>query len=194
MGCILLNKNNKFYIDNKFYVVNKGRVITRNILENGKIITNEICLTSGDVICNFFSFLSPNNDIYIPEIDIEIESLENETEIEVLDFNLQQIKNNLILYKLIEQLCKKLLIKLFYHLYNTQGYILAILKLYTDENGLILKKNINYENFNISRSQFYLIISKLKKEKFILEFEDYMCLNLKKVNLYLSSLSNTNIN
>lgn len=194
MSSVVLEKNARLYLSEKFYIINKGRIISRNILENGKIITNEFHLTCGDIIGNFFNLISNDNDIYIPEIDIEIESLENNTQLDLLSINIQELKGNPVLYKIIEHLIKKSLIKLFYHLYDTQGYILAILKLYNNENGFILKKDINYEDFNISRSQFYLIISKLKKEKFIIEVEDCIHLNLKKINLYLSSLSDTHIN
>ena len=65
---------------------------------------------------------------------------------------------------------------------------MSILKLYNNDSGFISKKELNYENFNISKSQFYLIFSKLKKEKYILDDSEGIYLNLKKIDSYLSKL------
>lgn len=192
MSIITLNKRDRYYLDGKFYIVKKGKAITRDILENGKVVTNENCLSSGEIIGNFFK-LTNSTDIYIPEIEVEVEALEDNTILERLEFNPNQLKSHAFFSKIVDQLVKKSLIKFFYQLYDTQGYILAILKLYNNDNGFILKKDITYENFNISRSQFYLILAKLKKEKYVLEVNDSIYLNLKKIDLYLASLGEADI-
>lgn len=187
MRTITLDKRDRYYLDGKFYIVKKGKAITRDILENGKIVTNENCLGSGEIVGNFFKLINPS-DIYIPEIEVEVEALEDNTVLEKLDFNPSMLKSDPFFSKVIDHLVKKSLIKFFYQLYDTQGYILAVLKLYNNDSGFIYKKDINYENFNISRSQFYLVFSKLKKEKYILEVNDSIYLNLKKIDSYLASL------
>lgn len=187
MRTITLDKRDRYYLDGKFYIVKKGKAITRDILENGKIVTNENCLGSGEIVGNFFKLINPS-DIYIPEIEVEVEALEDNTVLEKLDFNPSMLKSDPFFSKVIDHLVKKSLIKFFYQLYDTQGYILAVLKLYNNDSGFIYKKDINYENFNISRSQFYLVFSKLKKEKYILEINDSIYLNLKKIDSYLASL------
>lgn len=181
---ITLNKKDRYFLDGKFFIVKKGKLISRDILETGKIITNENCLKEGELIGNFFEFL-PKNNLMVPEVDIEVEALEDETILEEFKFSSSDILKNIYLEKIISQLIKKSMIKFFYQLYDTKGYIMAILKLYADNNGKILKSEINYENFNISRSQFYLIYSNLKKEKFIFEKEAVVYLDLSKINDYL---------
>lgn len=188
MDTILLNKNDKYYLDGKFYIIKSGKIISRDILENGKIITYENYLAAGEIIGNFFKFINIK-DIYIPDIDIEIEAVEDETLLEEFELNYNTLSyKESSASKVIDHLIKKNLIKFFYQLYDKQGYILAILKLYNNENGFIYKKDINYENFNVSKSQFYLILSKLKKEKYILDMQDCIYLNLKKIDSYLSNL------
>lgn len=78
MNIISLDKQQRYFLDGKFFLVKKGRIIARDILENGKIITNENYLIEGDLIGNFFTLL-PRRDLFIPEIEIEIEALENNT-------------------------------------------------------------------------------------------------------------------
>lgn len=121
----------------------------------------------------------------LPETEIEVEALENGTILEEFHFTSKDILNNIYLEKLFFQLIKKNMIKFFYQLYDTKGYILAILKLYADDSGIILKDEISYENFNVSKSQFYLLYSKLKKEKFIQEENKKIYLNLDKIEDFL---------
>ena len=59
------------------------------------------------------------------------------------------------------------------------------------EDGYVYKKEISYENFNISKSQFYLIYSNLKKENFLSEVDNKIFLNLKKIDPYLEKLGET---
>ena len=116
-------------------MITKGKVITKDILASGKIISNENCLREGELIGNFFN-ISSNSNLKLPEIDIEVEALE-ETTLEEFKFS---------------------------------------------------KKEISYENFNISKSQFYLIYSKLKKEKYVTEDKNIIKLDIEKINEYLNHL------
>lgn len=191
MNIISLDKQQRYFLDGKFFLVKKGRIIARDILENGKIITNENYLIEGDLIGNFFTLL-PRRDLFIPEIEIEIEALENNTILEEFKFSSEEIFCNVYSEKVVIQLIKKSIFKFFYQLYDTKGYILAVLKLYPNNRTFISKKEIHYENFNISKSQFYLIYSKLKKENFIIESNNKIFLNLDKVNSYLEELGEYN--
>lgn len=164
---VRLNKKERHFLDGKFFLIKKEKVISREILESGKIISNENCLKEGEIVGDFFRFL-PDNRILIPETEVEIEALEDNSVLEEFDFSSEIILQNDSFKKII-QLIKKSIIKFFYQLYDTKGYILAVLKLYADSKGKIVKSEINYENFNVSRSQFYFIFSGLKKEKFISE-------------------------
>lgn len=181
---VKLNKKERHFLDGKFFLIKKGKVISRDILESGKIISNENCLKAGEIVGDFFKFL-PNTQILILETEVEIEALEDNSVLEEFDFCPDIIAQNDGLQKIILQLIKKNMIKFFYQLYDTKGYILAILKLYADNNGRILKSEINHENFNISRSQFYLLYSSLKKDKFISEEKKNIYLNVNKINEYL---------
>lgn len=180
---IRLNPSEKYYIDGKLFLIKKGKVITKYILPNGKIISNENCLREGEIIGNFFSFLKCNY-FSVPEVDVEVEALENSL-LEELKFSELELLNNCVVEKMLSQLIKKSIIKFLYQLYDKKGYILAILKMYVDSKGRIPKKEIKYENFNISKSQFYAIFSKLKEDKFLKEKENEIILNLKKIDSFL---------
>lgn len=190
MRTISLNKSERYFLDGKFFLVKRGKVITRDILENGKIITSENSLKEGEVIGNFFNIL-PENNFFVPEIDIEVEALENNTILEEFAFSFDKIMGDIYIQKIFSQLVKKAIIKFLQQLYNTKGYILAILKLHLNDNGYVYKKEISYENFNISKSQFYLIYSNLKKENFLSEVDNKIFLNLKKIDPYLEKLGET---
>lgn len=182
MQKIFLNKNEKYYIEDKFFLIKKGRVITKDILANGKVIANEYCVEEGEIIGNFFSFL--NEKFEIPELHIEVDALK-ETELLEFEFSKNEVLNNKIFEKVLKQLIQRSVIKFLYQLYDTKGYIMAILKLYADEYGTIIKKEISYENFNISRSQFYLLFFNMKKEGYLKEDKKHINLNLEKINTYL---------
>ena len=179
---IFLKKNEKYYIDDKFFLIKKGKVVTRDILANGKVIANEYCLEEGEIIGNFFSF--SNEKFEIPEIHIEVDALE-ETELLEFEFSKSEILSNQIFGKVLKQLVQRSVIKFLYQLYDTKGYIMAILKLYANDLGIIRKKEVNYENFNISRSQFYLLFLSMKKEGYLKENKEYINLDLEKIDNYL---------
>ena len=188
MGTIFLEKGERYFLNNKFYLIKKGKISSKDILENGRIIANEDFLRTGEIIGNFFNFL-PKKRITFPEIEIEIEAVENSVILEEIKFPSGNSLSNGYLEKMLECLIKKAAIKFFYQLYDTKGYILAILKLYLNGNEFIKKEEIRYENFNISKSQFYLIFSALKKERFVLTINRKVFLDEKKIDSYLISLS-----
>ncbi len=181
-----LSSNEKYYLDGRFFLITKGKVITKDILASGKIISNESCLREGELVGNFFN-ISSNFNVNLPEIDVEVEALE-ETTLEEFKFSKKDILKNTVFEKMLSQLIKKSIIKFLYQLYDSKGYILAILKLYANSDNEIPKKEISYENFNISKSQFYLIYSKLKKENYIIEEKNLVKLNIEKINEYLNHL------
>ena len=110
---IKLNPYEKFYLDEQFFLVKKGKIITKDILPNGKIISNENCLRGGEIIGNFFNFLKCES-LNIPNIDIEIEALE-ETTLERLETFQLTTLNNSIFEKLLLHLIKKTTIKFLHH-------------------------------------------------------------------------------
>lgn len=182
----ILKAKEKLLLNNKYYIIKIGKVITKDILSSGKIISNEECLREGEIIGNFLNFFTISN-FYIPEVEVEIEALE-ETILEEFLFEKNIFsKENLIIEKLIQHLIRKAIIKSLYQIYSKEAYILAILKLYANNNGILSKKEISYENFNISKSQFYLIFSKLKSENYLYEIEKNIYLNLDKINKKLSA-------
>lgn len=181
---IKLNSSEKYYVDGRFFLIKKGKVITKYILPNGKIISNENCLREGEIIGNFFNFLKCKY-FFIPEVDVEVEALEYSI-LEEFKFSESELLNNWIFEKMLSQLIKKSTIKFLYQLYDKKGYVLAILKMYVDSKGRIPKKEIKYENFNISKSQFYAIYSKLKEDKFLKEIEKEIILDIQKIDSFLS--------
>lgn len=190
MSKIYLQKKETEFLENKFFIVKKGKVIIKNILENGEIIVNENFITENEIVGNFF-LLSSNNEFMLPEIGIEIEAIENSI-LEEISISDQDLSNNLILKKIVSQLVKSYTINFLSHFYDKPKFLLILLKLYADSKGNFFKKDIHYENFNISKSQFYLILSNLKKQNYLKEKNDKVTLNLKKINLALDPSNITN--
>lgn len=185
MCSIILKKSEKYFLDKKYFLVKNGKVRSWDILENGKNVINENIFKKGEIIGNFFNCLSKDIKILVPEVGIEIEALENETELEEIDIPLKDLIKNSYLEKIINHLIRTNFIKFLYQLYDTKGYILAILKFYADGDEKLLKTELKYENFSISKSQFYLVYSKLKEEKYIKEREKSIYLNIRKIDNYL---------
>lgn len=183
MSKIYLQKKETKFLENKFFIVKTGKVIIKNILENGEIIVNENFINKNEIVGNFF-LLSSNNEFMLPEIGIEIEAIENSI-LEEIHISEQDLSNNLILKKIVSQLIKSYTINFLSHFYDKPKFLLILLKLYADSEGKFLKKDIHYENFNISKSQFYLILSNLKKQNYLKENNNKITLNLKKINLAL---------
>lgn len=184
MNTILINKNKKFYLDNNYtFIVREGKVTTRNITANGKVTVCEICLKKGDLILNYFEFFKKNELASKSEIDLEIEALED-TILEKISISSKDILNQYYL-KILDQLTNKTTLDFLYQIYPTKGYILSQLKLYGNENGIIVKKEVKVEDFNIGKTQFYKNYSELLNDKYLIEKEGKIYLNLKKINEYL---------
>lgn len=185
MAVIVLNKKERFFLSDKFYLILQGKVCVHDIFENGKSLPREACFKKGELVGNFFLYF-PRKDLCLPDPEVEIVALEDNTIIEEFKFSPKDIVTNLRLEKIILQLIKENAFKIFANLYDTKGYILAILRFYADENGILSKDFIHYENFSISKSQFYSLYNNLKKDEFFIENGKKVRLNLEKINSYLT--------
>lgn len=183
MNKVTLKKKEHFYLDNKLYIVKQGSVCVRTILENGTIIPKEGCYRKGEILINFFSF---NNfdEINLPELDLEIMALEDNTILEEFHASLTSISKIPSFDKIFKQLLKENIFNFFYHLYDKKGYLLSILKIYSDSKGNLEKDKISYEHFNMSKSQFYSTLSLLKQENFLYEKNKKIILNNEKIQMY----------
>lgn len=187
MKNIHLEKNQIYILGEKIYIIKSGKIITKDILETGKIIKNEIQLSAGEIVGNFFKF-SLLSDFKISDMEIEIMAVEDKTVLEELPITKEYLQKNPYLQKIIYFLLKKVLLKIFYQLYDTKGYVLAVLKLLQKDKKFIYRKDIHYENFNISKSQFYFVYNALKKENYFVEVNDRVYFNKKKMDNYLNLL------
>lgn len=158
-------------LDSNFFIVKKGEIIVRYIFEDGKILNFEFPLRAGEVNGNFFN-LFPEDSPFYNEVTLEIQATQ-ESVIEVFELNSNK-KDFEIFNKIILQLAKQLVIKSWFQLYSKENFILLILRIYTQKYNKLLKKYVKHEIFNISRSQFYLLYSKLKKQKNIIEKLGYI--------------------
>lgn len=183
MSEIYLQKKESMFLEKKFFIIKKGKVIVKNLLENGEIIVNANCVNKNEIVGNFF-LLSSNNEFLLPNIGIEIEAIKDSV-LEEIHISKKDIFNNLILKKIVSQLIKSYTINFLSYFYDTPKFLLILLRLYADSEGNLSKKDIHYENFNISKSQFYLIFSKLKKENYLKEKNSEISLNLEKIETAL---------
>lgn len=179
---LLLKKNQKKYVEDKFYLIKKGKILTKDIFANGKYVANENYLKKGDIIGNLLNFYNLKDENIEKNSELEIKALENSI-LEEINFSLNKID---IVENVMEQLTRKIRNRLVFHKYSKEGYILASMLSYGEEEGIIKKTDINYEDFNMSRSQFYLIFSKLKKENFFTLKENNYILNKDKIYQYLN--------
>lgn len=175
-----LRKNEKFFLENRFYLIKRGSILLKKILENGTVISCENILKKDEIIGNFLT-LSEANFLKLPEVEIEIEALE-ETIIEEVEISKIELNKNPILKRLLNQLIKQYIIKFIPYICDSMKLLLILLKINSDSNGIVDKKNIGYENLNMSRTRYYSILSIIKKEKFIKEDKKKIFLNLKKIN------------
>lgn len=152
---INLAKKEKFLIDNECFKVNKGKVVAKDILVSGKAIGHELFIGKGEIIGNFFSFLDEeeNKELRL----VEVEALED-TELEELVILEETIKENDSIRMILVQLCKRNILKYYQEMYDTKGYILAVLKLHAGKKKVLSKSEVKFDRFNgVSRSQFYVI-------------------------------------
>ncbi|MEG0236192.1 MAG: hypothetical protein RR523_08210 [Cetobacterium sp.] len=182
---VSLKKGEKLFLGNKFYVIKKGSVLLKKILENGKVISYENILKKDEIIGNFLA-LSERNFLILPEIEIEIEALE-ETLIEEIKISKNELNNNPIFKRLLNQLIKQYIIKFISHICDPVKVLLILLKINSDSNGVVEKKNVSYENLNMSRTQYYSILTLVKKENLLKEEKKRIILNLKKIDEKLNS-------
>lgn len=185
MKKVVLNKKERYFLEGKFYIVTNGSLCAYDIFENGKYIPKEACFKAGEIVGNFFEIF-PNKNLVLPEMEVEIMAMEDNTIIEEFKFEKRTLITNLEFSKIISQLLKENIFKLFYHLYDKKGYLLAILKFYADEKGILLKEQLHYENFLMSKSLFYNVYTDLKDEKYIKEVNKNIKLNLNKIDKYFS--------
>lgn len=183
INSIVIKKGEYYFLEDKFFIIRKGKVIARDMLANGKAVANEYYFSEGEVVGNFFRFLN-DEKLKVPNVEIEIEAL-RDSELEEFNFSTNIIYENVIFEKIIIQLIKKSTIKFLENIYNPKGYLLSILKLHANDNLEVEKTEISYENFNMSKSQYYLKLGELKKEKYIEEKSNIYKLNIKKIDEYL---------
>lgn len=180
---IILKPHDKFsLLKGESFILKSGKLLTTSIFENGKIINNHTYLHAGEILFNWFDFYQEED---IPEIEIEVEALEDS----ILEkINFFENKHLHFYQTILLQLIKKSVLETQYYLYDTKGYILTILKKSSSSQGIISRKKIKAEHFNIGKTQFYKIYKEIKEEEFLLEKNGKLYLNLKKINDYLSTL------
>lgn len=188
MKAINLKKKETVYLDeNHIYMLEKGKLIIREVFVSGKIVSNECPIERGEIVGNLFSIFEVEEEL-TEGMAIEIEALEDSV-LTVANFGMdidviKKDQNNII-GNMLRQILKKNLMNTFYHLYDKKGYILSVLRLYADSNGMISKKTINPEIFNLSRSQFYAVLSEIKNGDYIIESGDGYKLNKEAIKEYL---------
>lgn len=187
MSKIILQRKEKCVISDKFYIVENGSISVYDIFKNGKYLPKETCFRPGEIVGNFFKYF-PNKNLPLPEIEVEVIAMEDSTVLEEFKFESTAIEVNLELSKIIIQLLKENIFKLFYHIYDKEGYLLAILKFYADDDGILIKDYIHYSNFLMSKSKFYTTYGILKDKKYIKETKKNIQLNLKKIDKYFNDI------
>lgn len=188
MSIITLKRKESICLDgDSLYVLEKGGVIVREVFSNGKVVNNECPVTKGELVGNLFEIFQIDNE-HIRDIGIEIEALE-ESVLKKVDLNnsIEEIRNDPanLLGNMLRQILKKNMISAFYHVYDKKGYILSVLRLYADSDGVIQKKAVNSEIFNLSRSQFYSVLSEAKEENLLVKYGNNYKLDLEGIDEYL---------
>lgn len=188
MSIITLKKRETICLDgSSLYTLEKGGVIVREIFSNGKVVNNECPIGKGELVGNLFEIFQIDNE-HIRDIGIEIEALDDSVLKKVdLENSIDGIKNDStnLLGNMLRQILKKNMITAFYHVYDKKGYILSVFRLYADSNGVIAKKSINPEIFNLSCSQFYTVLSEVKEEKLLVKCGNGYKLDIEGIDKYL---------
>lgn len=168
---ITLKKGEVYYIENRCYIILKGKGVTKCIMPSGKTVVNESLLKSNDILYNF---LFINNDL------IDEKKILKDGEVLFKAFEdsiLKEVElNNQFKDKLASQSFHYYILKELQLAITSIEYLLITLKRYSYNNS-VDRTIILYDNFNISRSQFYLIIQRLKKDKLLIEEGDKYILN-----------------
>lgn len=161
MKTIKLEKGESFYIGEKCYFILKGRGIMKYILSDGKTIVNEYLLEENKIIYNLLTLDSINKTSLFKNPEGLFKVFE-ETLIEEIEIN-SYIKKNLY-----TQIIESYILKEMNLIMTSIEYVFFTLKRYS-KNNCISKTVISYDDFNLSRSQFYLVLKKLKESKLIVE-------------------------
>lgn len=183
MKKVIIKKKETFEICDKFYIIKKGKVLLKNIFPNGKIVTNEHWLKSGDLIGQFINHFTLKK-IDLPVIEMEVKALED-TVLEEIQLDIKKLKSDSSLNSVLSNFIKLHVFQLLFHFYDTKGYILTVLKLYSDKNSIVSKDDFSVEHLNISKSQFYNVYGQLRKLGYFKEEKRKIYLNLEKANEYL---------
>lgn len=183
MKKITLESYEKFSLsEDEIFILKEGKVITKSIAPSGKIISNNTCLKKGGILFNWFSFCNEEDNL---ELEIEVEALETSI---LEELKISKKMDERIYRAMLFQLMRKNVIELQYQLYNTKGYILTTLKMYACEKGILSKKSVKPEYFNIGKTQFYKIYKEIKEEGFLMEKRDKIYLDIIKIDEYLLEL------
>lgn len=169
------------------YLIISGKIIVREVFSNGKIANSEIPLSKGDIVGNFFNIYGLYENI-TKGLAVEIEAIEDTIIAELnQEETLKRKKriSNSIFWNFIEQMLKKHLINVCHHVYSKKGYVLAVLLIHSKSDEYIPKDLLNYEIFNLSRSQFFIIISELKKDKILEKEADRIKIDKNKAEEFL---------
>lgn len=177
MNEIILKKNQKKKIEDKFYIIEKGKILTKDIFLNDRYVSNESYLKTGDIVGNILNFYNLTDEKNINDTELEIKALED-TYLKEINFTLNDVD---FVENIIYQLTKKVENRLLFHKYKKEEYVLSSMLSYSNNEGIINKNDITFEDFNLSRSQFYLILSKLKESKFFYIKDENYILNIEKI-------------
>ncbi|MGL5123855.1 MAG: hypothetical protein ACRC6K_06825 [Fusobacteriaceae bacterium] len=168
----------------KNFILRKGKVAVRSTKLNGKVINNNMFLKEGEIIFDCFNYFEKNENM---DIKIKVIALEN-TVLE--EITLKKNSDKEIYKTMLIQLMNKNALEVEEQLYTPKGSILAMLKRYASNDGIINKKNIRPDFFYLGKTQFYKLYKIIKNEEFIKEEEKKVHLNIQKIDNYLSELKN----
>lgn len=190
MERVILKRKERYLLNGNFYKIIRGSVTAYDIFENGKSLPKDGCFKNGDFIGNFFGCFDQKDSLLFPETEVEIVALEDNTILENFTFSRKEIGNNIVLEQLILRLARENIFKLFQYLYDKKGYILAVLKFSANDRGYVVPDYVHPENFNMSRSQFYSLYTKLKNDRYVIETKNSVQLDLEKVQDYFLEFNN----
>ena len=159
METIILKKYEKIFIENNIYIIQKGKILFKYVFEEGNSLANSKHLKKGELIGNFFQL---DSEVEISPFYLEVLALETVILERIYQINLNK---NSIYQKIISHLLKVLASNIDYRLKDKKELILYILKSLSNSRGIVQKQTISPDLFDLSKSQYYLLISKLKNEK-----------------------------
>lgn len=157
-----LKAGESLFLYGGIYIIKSGKVLSKQIFDNGKVLLNTCYLEKGELIGNFFGL---SQDIPVPEFYIEIIATKD-TVLEKIHLSpLNTLKEGSIYQKIIYQLLIRINLEIHSKIVDKKEFILFISNLLSNPDGSVDKKIISPEIFNMSKSQYYLILSKLNEEK-----------------------------